>query len=71
MEMLFVIDMQNDFIDQDQGKMAIKGADALIEPIKEKILAYRKNGDLVVFTKDSHIEVYDRSNESRASGEQK
>ncbi len=56
--MLFVIDVQNDFIDQDQGRMAVKGADRLIKPIKEKIRAYRGRGDLIVFTKDSHIEVY-------------
>ncbi len=38
--MLFVIDMQNDFVDQDRGKMAVKGADVLIGPIKEKIQQY-------------------------------
>lgn len=56
--MLFVIDMQNDFIDQVHGRMAVKGAERLIEPIIEKIIKYREEGDVVVFTKDSHIEVY-------------
>ncbi len=69
--MLFVIDLQNDFIDQNQGKMAINGADALIEPIKKKIREYREKGDLVVFTKDSHIEVYQGSKESQSSEEKK
>lgn len=49
--LLIVVDMQNDFID---GALGFPGAEAVIEPIRAKIAAYRAAGDAVAFTMDTH-----------------
>lgn len=62
MKLLIVIDMQNDFID---GCLGSKEAQAVVEPIREKILAYRAAGDMVIFTRDTHTEDYLNTQEGR------
>lgn len=52
--MLFVIDMQNDFVDQKRGKMFVKDADTLVPGIIQKIKEYEKNNDLIFYTLDIH-----------------
>lgn len=52
---LIVIDMQNDFIDMALGT---KEAVAIVPKVKEKIQEYVKNGDEIVFTRDTHGENY-------------
>lgn len=47
--------MQNDFIDAALGTAE---AVAILPKVKEKIDLYRKNGDTVVFTRDTHGENY-------------
>lgn len=55
MKVLCVIDMQNDFIDAALGTPeAVK----ILPKVKEKIELYRKNGDTVIFTRDTHEENY-------------
>ena len=51
MKVLCVIDMQNDFID---GALGSKEAEAIVDNVKRKIELYRKNGDTVIFTRDTH-----------------
>ncbi len=55
MKVLLVIDMQNDFID---GALGTKEAEKIVPLVKEKIDLYRKNGDTVIFTRDTHKENY-------------
>ena len=62
MKVLCVIDMQNDFIDGDLGT---KEAEAIVENVKAKIELYRKNGDTVIFTRDTHSEDYMTTQEGK------
>ena len=55
MRMLIVIDMQNDFV---TGRVGSKEAQQIIPRIEERIKEYLKNGDTVLFTKDTHKENY-------------
>ncbi len=55
MKILCVIDMQNDFID---GSLGTKEAVEIVPSVKEKIESYLKNGDKVIFTRDTHTEDY-------------
>ncbi len=55
MKILVVIDMQNDFID---GALGTKEAAAIVSNVAEKVQEYRKAGDSVVFTRDTHPENY-------------
>lgn len=52
---LIVIDMQNDFIDMALGTPE---AVAIVPFVKAKIEEYVKNGDEVIFTRDTHSEDY-------------
>ena len=62
MKVLCVIDMQNDFID---GALGTKEAEAIVENVKAKIELYRKNGDTVIFTRDTHSENYMNTQEGK------
>ncbi len=62
MKLLIVVDMQKDFID---GCLGSKEAQAVVEPVREKILRYRQAGDLVIFTRDTHGEDYMDTQEGR------
>ena len=59
---LIVIDMQKDFID---GSLGTKEAVGIVDNVKEKIEEYLKNGDEVIFTRDTHQENYMDTNEGR------
>lgn len=52
---LIVVDMQNDFIDMALGT---KEAVAILPKVKAKIAKYAKNGDQIIFTRDTHGENY-------------
>ena len=52
---LIVVDMQNDFIDMALGT---KEAVAIVPNVKKKIEEYIKNGDEVIFTRDTHHDDY-------------
>lgn len=52
---LIVIDMQNDFIDMALGT---KEAVAIVPNVKAKIGEYSKNGDEIIYTRDTHAENY-------------
>ncbi len=62
MKTLIVIDMQNDFID---GSLGTKEAVGIVESVRAKIEAYRKAGDRILFTRDTHHEDYPDTNEGR------
>ncbi len=52
---LIVVDMQNDFIDMALGTAE---AVAIVPAVKAKIEEYVKNGDEIIFTRDTHGEDY-------------
>lgn len=52
---LIVVDMQNDFID---GSLGTKEAQAIVQKVKRRIEEYKKRGDEIIFTKDTHEENY-------------
>lgn len=52
---LIVVDMQNDFIDMALGT---KEAVAIVPKVKAKIEEYVKNGDEIIFTRDTHFDNY-------------
>ncbi|PSM53216.1 pyrazinamidase / nicotinamidase [Campylobacter blaseri] len=60
--LLVVVDFQNDFVD---GSLGFDNANRLESVIESKILSYRKNGDDVVFTLDTHEEDYLETIEGR------
>ncbi|MCM1498258.1 MAG: cysteine hydrolase [Clostridium sp.] len=59
---LIVVDMQNDFID---GSLGTEEAQAIVENVKKKIALYQKNGDEIIFTRDTHTEDYLQTNEGK------
>ncbi len=52
---LIVVDMQNDFIDMALGT---KEAVSIVGNVKAKIEEYIKNGDEIIYTRDTHRENY-------------
>ncbi len=59
---LIVIDMQNDFVD---GSLGTKEALSIVENVKSKIEEYIRNGDEIIFTRDTHDENYLSTNEGK------
>lgn len=62
MKLLIVVDMQNDFID---GALGTKEAEVIVGNVKEKIEQYRKNGDRIIFTRDTHQTDYLQTSEGK------
>ncbi len=62
MKLLIVVDMQVDFI---TGSLGTPEAQAIVGSVAEKIEAYRKAGDRVIFTRDTHGENYLETAEGR------
>lgn len=61
-KLLIVVDYQKDFVD---GALGFPGAEKLDAAIAAKIGAYRKAGDVVVFTYDTHRKNYLKTQEGR------
>lgn len=55
MQALLVVDMLKDFV-YPRGALTVPGAGELVGPINEKIAEFRKNGEPVIFVRDSHEE---------------
>lgn len=62
MKTLVVVDMQKDFID---GSLGTKEAVAIVENVAKKIEEYRKNGDQIIFTRDTHQANYLETQEGK------
>ncbi|SFI00695.1 Nicotinamidase-related amidase [Selenomonas ruminantium] len=54
-KILIVVDMQVDFID---GALGSKEAATIVSPVCQKIETARQNGDILIFTRDTHHEDY-------------
>lgn len=59
---LIVVDMQNDFVD---GSLGTPEAEQIVEKVRNKIKSYQKNGDEIIFTRDTHTEDYLNTNEGK------
>lgn len=62
MNVLVVVDMQNDFI---TGSLGTPEARAIVPNVKKKIDKAVKNGDLIIFTRDTHFDGYLESKEGK------
>ena len=62
MRVLAVIDMQKDFID---GALGTKEAEAIVPRVAERLKNARKDGQTVVFTRDTHTDQYLHTQEGR------
>ena len=59
-KLLVVVDYQNDFV---SGALGFEGAEKLEEGIVKKIQEFKKNGDFVCFTMDTHENDYLKTTE--------
>ncbi len=55
MNALVVVDMQNDFIN---GALGTKEAEHIVPAVRSRIEKAQKNGDEIIFTRDTHAENY-------------
>lgn len=61
-KVLIVVDMQNDFID---GALGTKEAVAILPNVKRKIEDYKRAGNTVIFTRDTHDKNYLKTQEGK------
>lgn len=61
-KVLIVVDMQNDFID---GTLGTNEAQAIVPNVKKKIEEYKKSGNTVIFTRDTHDKDYLQTQEGK------
>ena len=61
-KLLIVVDMQNDFI---TGALGSPQAQHIVPAVTAKIEQYRQNGDVVLFTRDTHQDNYLETQEGR------
>ena len=52
--MLFVIDMQNDFVDEKKGVLSVKNAEKLVPKIIQEIKDQEKKGEPIYYTLNQH-----------------
>lgn len=62
MKILVVVDMQNDFI---TGSLGTPEARAIVPKVKKKIEEAVENGDLIVYTHDTHFDNYLETREGK------
>lgn len=53
--MLFIIDIQNNYVNPNKGQMYVKNSEKLLPRIIKKIEEYEKNGDEIFYTTDIYI----------------
>lgn len=54
--MLFIIDMQNNFVDPKKGTMYVKEAETIVPGIIKKIQEYKEKKDQIFYTLDIHFD---------------
>jgi len=57
---LIVVDMQNDFVN---GSLGTSQAASIVPIVKNKVMEFRKESNLIIFTKDTHDENYLKTQE--------
>ncbi len=67
--MLFVIDMQNDFVDKEKGILSVSNAEKLVPKIIKEVQEQEKKGEPIYYTLNQHeLEDDDRSDEEKQWG---
>lgn len=67
--MLFIIDMQNDFVDNEKGKLPVPNAATIVPKILQEIKKQEEKGEPIYYTLDQHAtEEDDRSKEEKQWG---
>ncbi len=61
-KLLIVVDFQNDFVD---GALGFENAHKVAQPIYDKLEAYHKEGQDVIFTRDTHFDNYLQTQEGK------
>lgn len=61
-KLLIVVDMQNDFVD---GALGTKEAESIVLNVRDKMEEYRKAGNDIIFTRDTHFDNYLETQEGR------
>ena len=61
-KLLIVVDMQNDFI---SGTLGSPQAQAILPAVKRKVKEYRDSGNDVIFTRDTHRDDYQTTQEGK------
>lgn len=54
--MLFVIDMQNEYVDKEKGKKYVKSSESMVDGIIEKIKEYERKGHYIFYTLDISLD---------------
>lgn len=62
MKILIVVDMQNDFV---TGVLSTAEAKAIVPNVINKVESAVKNGDTIIFTRDTHFDNYMSTNEGK------
>lgn len=65
-EMLFIIDMQNDYVDNEKGKLSVPNATTIVPNIIQEIKKQEEQGEPIYYTLDQHA-----TNEDERSEEEK
>lgn len=61
-KVLIIIDMQNDFID---GALGTAEAFAIVPNVRKKVEEAVRNGDMIIYTRDTHFENYLETTEGK------
>ena len=61
-KVLIVVDMQNDFI---YGSLGTEEAKLIVGNVTDKIYKYNKEGEWIIFTRDTHYDDYLSTNEGK------
>jgi nicotinamidase-related amidase len=61
-KLLIVVDMQNDFVTGSLGSLQ---AEKIVPKVKTKIEEYKKSGNRVIFTRDTHTDDYLHTQEGK------
>ena len=54
--MLFIIDMQNEYVDKEKGEKYVKNSDKIVAGIIDKIKEYEMKGEHIFYTTDISLE---------------
>lgn len=66
--MLFIIDIQNNYVNPNKGQMYVKNSEKLLPGIIEKIVEYKKTGDEIFYTTDIYTKNSSKITEESIKG---
>lgn len=60
--MLFIIDMQNEYVDREKGRKYVKDSEKMVPGIIDKIKKYEEKGEHIFYTTDISLEIVQNYN---------